>query len=162
LGFVVFCGGYFALAFLGLSDQDLAKLPTTWLLRYVHERVAPPQTYSFTFTSPTPGTGQGTGTVVLNNVSGGPLPGTITTTTTSQYSVAGAIITTTSPRWRAMLPGAANYDAFSAVGHCLFALAAGLLGIVIARRYQARQDQDDQPMTRDDLGCGEIASGIEG
>ena len=33
-----------ALAFLGLSNQNLAKLPTTWLLVYVHQRVAPRQT----------------------------------------------------------------------------------------------------------------------
>src|SRR5262249_10242608 len=39
LGFVVFGGGYFALAFLGLSDQNLTKLPTTWLLDYIHQRV---------------------------------------------------------------------------------------------------------------------------
>ena len=43
LGFAVFAGGYFALAFLGLSNQNLAKLPTTGLLVYVHQRVAPPQ-----------------------------------------------------------------------------------------------------------------------
>ena len=40
-----------------------------------------------------------------------------------------------------MLPGAANYEAFSVVGHCQFALLAGLLGMVIARRYQARQER---------------------
>jgi hypothetical protein len=40
-----------------------------------------------------------------------------------------------------MLPGAANYEAFSAVGHRQFALLAGLLGMFIARRYQARQER---------------------
>src|SRR4051794_26136035 len=40
LGFAVFGWSYFALAFLGLSDQSLGKLPTTWLLSYVHQRVA--------------------------------------------------------------------------------------------------------------------------
>ena len=50
LGFAVFTGGYFALAFLGLSDQNLAKLPTTWLLVYVHQRVAAPQTFTVTLT----------------------------------------------------------------------------------------------------------------
>ena len=41
LGFAVFAGGYFALAFLGLSPNHLAKLPTSWLLSYVHQRVEP-------------------------------------------------------------------------------------------------------------------------
>ena len=45
-------------------------------------------------------------------------------------------------RWKAVLPGAANYESFSVVGHCLFALLAGLLGMVIARRYEARQERD--------------------
>jgi hypothetical protein len=40
-----------------------------------------------------------------------------------------------------MLPGAVNYEAFSTVGHCLVALLAGLLGMAIARRYQARQER---------------------
>ena len=44
-----------------------------------------------------------------------------------------------STRWKSLLPGAANYEAFSVVGHSLFALLAGILGMVIARRYQARQ-----------------------
>src|SRR5437867_2666497 len=39
IGFAVLGGGYFALAFLGLSDGNLAKLPTSRLLLYVHERV---------------------------------------------------------------------------------------------------------------------------
>src|SRR5215813_13329259 len=43
LGFAVFGGGYFALAFLGLSDHNLGRLPTSWLLFYVHQRVTPPQ-----------------------------------------------------------------------------------------------------------------------
>src|SRR4051794_8501084 len=42
LGFAVFGGAYFALAFLGLSEANLAKLPTSMLLRFVTERVVPP------------------------------------------------------------------------------------------------------------------------
>jgi hypothetical protein len=138
LGFAVFAGGYFALAFLGLSDQNLAKLPTTWLLVYVHQRVAPPLTFAVTLTGT--GTGQmGQGTVLLSNVTPGPLANTVTTTTTSQFAVTSGASGGTSARWKAMLPGAANYEAFSVVGHCLFTMLAGLLGMVIARRYQARQ-----------------------
>ncbi len=142
LGFAVFAGGYFALAFLGLSDQNLAKLPTTWLLAYVHQRVAAPLTLTGTLTFTGVGTGQtGLGTVLTSNVSPGPLPNTVTTTTTSQFTMAGVTSSSTSARWKAMLPGAANYDAFSVVGHCLFAQLAGLLGMVIARSYQAREER---------------------
>ncbi len=41
LGFAVFGGGYFALVFMGLSEPNLNRLPTTWLLRYFNEKVAP-------------------------------------------------------------------------------------------------------------------------
>jgi hypothetical protein len=139
LGFAVFSGGYFALAFLGLSDQNLAKLPTTRLLTYVHQHVAPPLTFTVTLAGT--GTGQtGQGTVLFSNVTPGPLANTVTTTTTSQFAVTGGASGGTAARWKAMLPGAANYEAFSVVGHCEFALLAGLLGMIIARRYQARQD----------------------
>jgi hypothetical protein len=140
LGFVVFAGGYFALAFLGLSDQNLAKLPTTWLLVYVHQRVAPPLTFAVTFTGTGPGQ-MGQGTVLTSNVTPGPLANTVTTTTTSQFTLASGTSSGSSARWKAILPGAADYDAFSAVGHSLFALLTGLLGMVIARRYQARQER---------------------
>jgi hypothetical protein len=140
MGFAVFAGGYFALAFLGLSDQNLAKLPTSWLLSYVHQRVVPPLTLAVTLTGSTPGH-FGQGTILMSDVTPGPLANTVTTTTTSQLSVASGTGNFTSARWKAILPGAANYEAFSVVGHCLFALLAGPLGMVIARRYQARQER---------------------
>src|SRR4051794_1171896 len=48
LGFAVLGGVYLALAFLGLPEGQLARLPTSRLLRLVHERAAPPPTVSFT------------------------------------------------------------------------------------------------------------------
>jgi hypothetical protein len=124
LGFAVFGGGYFALAFLGLSEPNVTRLPTTWLLRYVHEKVAPTpinHTVTFHYTEPPSGA-----TITVSN----PVP----------IQTAQLYLSDSPNRWKSMLRGAANYDAFSVVGHCLFALLAGLLGIVIARRYQARQD----------------------
>jgi hypothetical protein len=138
LGFVVFCGGYFALAFLGLSDQNRAKLPTTWLLVYVHQRVAPPLTFTVAFTGTAPAQVVPP-SILTSNVTPGPLANTVTTTTTSQYFVSSAVSGDTSARWKSLLPGAANYQAFSVVGHCVFALLAGLLGSVIARRFDARR-----------------------
>jgi hypothetical protein len=135
LGFAVFGGGYFALAFLGLSEGNLSKLPTTWLLAYVHQRVSPPQTYTFTVTGSAPGqTGQGL--VLMSNVRPGPIANTVTTTTTSQASMASTVDPAIANRWKSLLPGAANYESFSVVGHCLFALLACLLGAAIARRFE--------------------------
>jgi hypothetical protein len=131
LGFVVFGGGYFALVFLGLHAGNLAKLPTTWVLTYVHQRVTP-QTYTLTVTTVPAG--------------GGTMPVGNSTPTQAVYAIspfalASGISGNGSARWKALLPGAANYEAFSAVGHCLFALLAGLLGMVIAQRYQSRQER---------------------
>lgn len=135
LGFVVFAGGYFALSFLGLPDQQREFLPTTWLLSYVHERVAPPQTITISGTvvnMPTSKT-----RVWVSNTN--PAPLRIVTARPAAPAPANPVIS--ADRWKSMLPGAANYEAFSIVGHCLFALLAGLLGMVIARWYQARQER---------------------
>ena len=51
--------------------------------------------------------------------------------------------------WKAVLPGAINFRAFSTVGHCLLALLAGLLGAMIGRIFQARQERhmETEPTT---------------
>jgi hypothetical protein len=141
LGFVVFAGGYFALAFLGLSESNLGRLPTTWLLMYVHQRVAPPQTLStlaFAVGSP-PGMRQGT--ILTSDVRLGLIPNTLTTTTTSRFTVASRVTSDLANRWRQVLPGAANYEAFSMVGHCLFAQLAGLLGALIALWSRSKHER---------------------
>jgi hypothetical protein len=134
LGFAVMGGGYFALAFLGLTEANLARLPTSWLLRFVHERVAPPQSFAYTFTATaSPGGGQSTFVLSSLNPKGINLVGT-----TPQP--AGIASTPTRP-WARVLPGAANLETFSAVGHCLFALLAGLLGAGIAHWYRNAADR---------------------
>ncbi len=42
-------------------------------------------------------------------------------------------------RWRSLLPGAANFDAFQRVGHGLFALLVGLAGATVATWFHARR-----------------------
>jgi hypothetical protein len=140
LGFAVFGGGYFALAFLGLSEQNLARLPTTWLLSYVHQHVAPPQTVTFTITGNTWGP-SGQGTIQAGNVAPGTLAFTSSTATSSQFAVVNGASGNPPSRWWSLLPGAANYEAFSMIGNCQFALLAGLLGAAIARRYERRQER---------------------
>ena len=41
-------------------------------------------------------------------------------------------------RWRTMLPGAADFEPFSIVGHCLIAVAWGLVGAMIAAFFTRR------------------------
>lgn len=135
LGFAVLGGVYFALAFFGLSEGNLGKLPTSCLLRYIHERVAGQQTFSVVFTTTTPPLAL-TKAATTVNVSGTPYGITNVAGTLNETVDANS---QTTKRWRAMLPGAANYDAFQSVGHCLFALLAGLLGAVVARRFANRR-----------------------
>jgi hypothetical protein len=123
LGFAVFAGGYFALVFFGLSDPNVNRLPTTWLLLYVHQEAVAPITFTAALLPSLPPSGA-----------------TTTESNSVQHHIAWQYSTVSPNRWNAMIPGAANYEAFSIVGHCLFALLAGLLGIVITTRYQARQD----------------------
>jgi hypothetical protein len=123
LGFAVFGGGYFALAFLGFSEPNLNRLPTTWLLRYVHNKVVP------------------TPINVVDALYIAAQPSGTTATVSNPVPVQMASRTTASPnRWKLMLPGAAKYDCFNVVEHCLSALLAGLLRIVTAREFQARQN----------------------
>jgi hypothetical protein len=119
LGFTVFAAGYFALAFLGLSDQIRAMLPTTWLLTYIHQLAAPPIIY-------------GTPTI-------GAQPGDFVTLPSDTLSLPVPVGVDVPGGWKLFMPGAANYEAFSVVGHSLFTLLAGLLGMVIAVRCQANQ-----------------------
>jgi hypothetical protein len=136
LGFAVFAGGYFALAFLGLSAENRAKLPTTWLLSYVHNLVAPSPTYIVKLAAKSPPYP----TVMIgSNGTAGLSANTVTTPAPYQATLTNNASVRTPARWNWLLPGAANYEAFSVVGHCLFALLAGLLGTGLALRYQAKQ-----------------------
>jgi hypothetical protein len=135
LGFTIFAGVYFTLAFLGLSEQNLSRLPTSWLLLYIHQRVSPPQTFNLTYAGPPPSR-----VPAVSNISPALVANAATTTPPVQITLTASAPADPSARWASLLPGAANYEPFSAVGHCLFALLAGLLGIVLARRYQTRQE----------------------
>jgi hypothetical protein len=83
----------------------------------------------------------GQGTVLMSNVTPGPMANTVTTTTTSPFAMTSGASGGASARWKSLLPAAANYEALSVVEHCLSALLAGLLGIVIARKYQPRHER---------------------
>jgi hypothetical protein len=57
-----------------------------------------------------------------------------------------------SNRWRSLLPGAANYDQFLLVGHCLSSLLAGLFGAVISARFYRGRESQPGP----DVGSSEV------
>jgi hypothetical protein len=135
LGFAILGGGYFALAFLGLSEPNLNRLPTTKLLAYVHQQVASPQTFTFTVTTSPPTTTQ-TSFVIANSNS--TALNFVTTTAPGPVSASSAV---TPGRWKSLLPGAADYEAFSIVGHCLFTLLAGLLGAATAQWFRNRRER---------------------
>jgi hypothetical protein len=67
------------------------------------------------------------------NLTSGPATGGGSAQVTLAQSASG---TDTPNRWKAILPGTANSEAFQSVGHCLFALIAGLLGAFVALRFE--------------------------
>jgi hypothetical protein len=144
LGFAVFGGAYFAIALLGLSEGSLGNLPTSRLLAYVHEKVAGTLPFNVTFTSSVGSVvpGGSAGNFVVMTVPPVQPPASLTTAkgagqllTFSNVAVNGKLPNS----WLAVMPGAMNNEAFSTVGHCLFALLAGLLGAIIARRFEKRR-----------------------
>ncbi|MDB5351451.1 MAG: hypothetical protein JWN86_2698 [Planctomycetota bacterium] len=138
LGFAAFGGAYFALAFLGLSEGNLGKLPTSKLLWLVHERAAGVQQFMVTFTTTTTQSTPGGPPPVLtvNTMPAGPGAPALFRGAGQFLAVNDTLVAAMPNRWQTMLPGAANYEPFSAVGHCLFALLAGLPGAVIARWFE--------------------------
>jgi hypothetical protein len=128
LGFALFAAGYLVLA-MGpwFSEQFAPKLPTTQLLDYLH--------------------GQVVGTPVALKLTGNVmLSGGSTTLSADQLlltwvnangATKQAATSSYIKRFIGMAaPGAANYEPFLWVGHCLFALLAGLMGGLVARRFQ--------------------------
>ena len=69
------------------------------------------------------------------------------TTTTSSFTPSNVIVA--GNRWKAILPGAANYHAFGSVGHCLFALLAGLIGASISARMWSRRERAESSESAD-------------
>lgn len=101
--------------------------PTSQLLDYVHEQVAPPsqamggEMTMFMMMGSTVTVDQGSAASGEGRLSG------------VAPSVSGSVA---SNRWKNLLPGAANQAPFVYIGHCLFALLAGLLGALIARGFE--------------------------
>ena len=164
MGFAILGGVYFSLVFLGVSEGNLAKLPTSRVLDYVHSRVVNQIRFSIGFsqiinpnfaikstaspatsTSTTTVTTDATNRLVLGrgDTGDGLFSGTI-------FQHSGTIVQQDVPpanppnRWKVFFPGAANSADFQNVGHCLFAMLAGVLGAIIARRFETGRIADSQ------------------
>jgi hypothetical protein len=134
LGFAILGGGYFALAFTGLSHHHMERLPTSRILNYIHQQVVPGMTATFTVTTGGPFVTRGVSAVP--NAS----PATVYVVTSPAAPPVSTPGIAATGRWSSLLPGAANLESFSTVGHCLFALVAGLVGGTLAVWFRGRRE----------------------
>jgi hypothetical protein len=155
LGFLVLGGGYF-LAVKVLPAQESGWLPTSQLLSYVERQVIGANAITVNFTPA--GTVTTTATSVIQM-------GSTPVTPASPGTPGGNFVIYSSPNntagnlrlwnaqnpsgtpWAPFLPGAANGDAFRSVGHSLFALLAGWIGVIVSKRML----RDRSPETGDSL-----------
>jgi hypothetical protein len=150
LGFLAFAGGYF-LAVRTLPAQESAWLPTSQILAYVESRVIGNMALTVNFT-PT-GTVTTTATSVIRSGSTSIVPaspvtpaGNIMVYSNSTTPAGGLRVwnlqtPSSGATWAPFLPGAANGEAFKSVGHSLFALLAGWIGVMLSKRMLSRQSQ---------------------
>jgi hypothetical protein len=133
LGFAAFGWAYFALVFLGLSEGNLARLPTSRLLQYIHQQVVGTIRMNVTYITTTI-VGSGNVPATLNLTSGPATGGGSGQATLVRPVTLAQNVSSSTPRnrWKVILPGAANSEAFQSVGHRLLALIAGLLGAFVS------------------------------
>ena len=148
-GFALFAGGYLAIALGPWPDTATGPgFATTQLLDFVHERVVP---------LPTPATMSLVGLNQQRNALASqdleyrrrstnpndPAHARIKSQIAhlddqiKTFPFVEISMPPPSHRWKSLLPGAARREAFLQVGHCLFALLAGLIGAAVARRFRA-------------------------
>jgi hypothetical protein len=136
-GFAIFGCAYMLIEFVPkLWDQAVDPLPTGRLLYEIHSKVVPsgvPVLSDVPVVSPVFDVGAGE----KINISGRSYVGIGDGRFVDQGSAASSHLL------RLALPGAANYEPFLRIGHCLFALLAGLIGGGIARWFYRSQQKLD-------------------
>jgi hypothetical protein len=134
LGFAVLGCTYLSVSLSPLRS----RLTTTHLLEYVHARVVSSSIATFEVS-------RADQSSILYRVV--MIDGTTNSRTVSNSlynSTPGEdVLATMEPanRWRSALPGAANHDEFLRIGHCLFALLAGLVGGTVAVGFWGRRER---------------------
>lgn len=140
LGWCLFSGGYLAVAFAPWWGEEIKPaLPTSAILSFLHERLAPARPLSVTLLLKQQ----------LQNVQGNvsvTLPAGVQTTQALNAVIAPATVTS-GVRWLTVSNDATS---FQEVGHCLASLLAGLVGGGVARWFQATgrpraRPDDDSP-----------------
>jgi hypothetical protein len=162
-GFALFGGGYFALAFAPwLSEAFEPRLGTTTLLEYLHSRVERAAPAEFLQVYLDLRSRRDSLAEQLDRYES--LPSLydheqinsirkLLSNTEGRIAAIEGRAPNPAARWRALLPGAANSEPFRRVGHCLFALAAGLVGSVVSCRFHARTSgRTDWPSSPADAG----------
>jgi hypothetical protein len=153
LGYALFGGGYLVVTFAPWVVEGFQpKLPTSKLLGYVHSQVSPPSV-QINLSNLKALQDQRMLTQAklakikrLTRSSADPSVVSLQKTLKALDSKIGAIQVPTAGsvnRWQALLPGAANYDPFLRVGHCLFAILSGLAGAFVACRFHARRERGE-------------------
>jgi hypothetical protein len=134
VGCAFFGGGYLAVA---LSPIQL-RLGPTHLLEYVHARAVSSSPATFEISRADGGSVLVRVVAIDGAVSTKAVANSVYDSTASQD-----LLATMEPanRWRSALPGAANHDPFLLVGHCLFALLAGLVGGTVAVWFWRRRER---------------------
>lgn len=127
LGFSLFGFVYLAVTFTPLVPSYVAQiLPTSQWLDYVHAQVELLQEES----------GMMSMSQVMVTVEHDVLASGSTRFSDVATSVSKPV---PSNPWRNLLPGAADRGSFVCIGHCVFALLAGLIGATIARGSERRR-----------------------
>ena len=131
LGFAVFCGGYLLSALSPLGSQ----ITTTHFLEYVHRKAVGFTVMSFEV-SRVDHSSLEYRVSFANGLGVTRVPDSVANTT----DALDLFKTMTPPNpWRTALPGTANHDQFLRVGHCVFALLAGMFGGGVGGWFYARQ-----------------------
>jgi hypothetical protein len=118
LGFLVFGGGYVALAFTPWGGELKTNLPFTRMLVRLDEAMHPAAAFEVEAILLANASGQPAGTVTLN-------PSAVKTSALTWGSASLGLLAPSGQR-----------EHFLAVGHGLCALMLGLFGMIIARRFQ--------------------------
>jgi hypothetical protein len=172
-GFAVFGGGYLAIA-IGpcLGDAYQSHLGTTAMLDYVQTKVRTSRRLSRV---PKPRTLQAVllqdidnMTAVTSNLNDPALINLKKRLARLEVDIEQERVSeAVAKRWLSFLPGAVNAVPFFCVGHSLFALCAGMVGIAVARWFYARRERQEASHAispaRLERSClaGEIGNGVE-